>query len=115
MRPSRAVLPSHIFCPNGATLTLLLASLGEPCTLLVFVVEYLVTGNYGLAVIFITPVTVCFAEFTSGGVPIHGQFATRLIDIILGSLIGAAGGTILHHPEWCRKREGLLHRLLPEF
>lgn len=80
---------------------------------LVFVVEYLVTRNYGLAVIFITPMTVCFAEFTSGGVPIHGLFAVRLLDITLGSLIGAAGGSILHHPEWCRKMEARLRRLLP--
>lgn len=80
---------------------------------LVFVVEYLVSRNYGLAVIFITPMTVCFAEFTSGGVPIHGLFATRLLDIILGSLIGAAGGSILHHPAWCRRMEARLERLLP--
>ncbi|RYD21236.1 MAG: FUSC family protein [Verrucomicrobiaceae bacterium] len=77
---------------------------------LVFVVEYLVSRHYGLAVIFITPMTVCFAEFTSGGVPIHGLFTTRLLDIILGSLIGAAGGIILHHPEWCRKMEAWLRR-----
>jgi uncharacterized membrane protein YccC len=82
---------------------------------LVFVVEYLVTRHYGLAVIFITPMTVCFAEFTSGGVPIHGLFTARLLDIILGSLIGAAGGSILHHPEWCRGIECRLRRLLPDF
>ncbi|RYD31013.1 MAG: FUSC family protein [Verrucomicrobiaceae bacterium] len=82
-------------------------------TILVFIVEYLVSRNYGLAVIFITPLTVCFAEFASGGVPIHGLFATRLLDIVIGSLIGAAGGSILHHPDWCRRMEASLVRFLP--
>ncbi|RYZ73833.1 MAG: FUSC family protein [Proteobacteria bacterium] len=76
-------------------------------------VEFLVTRHYGLAVIFITPLTVCFAEFSSGGVPIHGLFTARLIDITLGSLIGAAGGFLLHHPEWCRKMELRLRRIIP--
>lgn len=80
-------------------------------TLLVFIVEFLVTRHYGLAVIFITPLTVCFAEFASGGVPIHDLFTARLIDITLGSLIGAAGGFLLHHPDWCRRMEAALKRL----
>lgn len=78
---------------------------------LVFVVEYLVPRHYGLAVIFITPLTVIFAEFASGGAPMDGLFFTRVIDIILGSLIGAIGGWLLHHPRWCRKLEDLVKQM----
>jgi uncharacterized membrane protein YccC len=79
---------------------------------LVFVVESLVARNYGLAVIFITPLTVGFAEISSGGVPIHGLLTTRLVDIIFGSLTGAAGGWVLHHPRWCRRMEAQVGLLL---
>lgn len=86
------------------------ALVGVVCVL-VFVVEYLVPRHYGLAVIFITPLTVSFAEFSSGGVPIHGLFMTRLMDIALGSVIGAIGGWVLHHPQWCRGWEERVKRL----
>ncbi|MCP5533207.1 MAG: FUSC family protein [Akkermansiaceae bacterium] len=78
---------------------------------LVMVVEFLVPRHYGLAVVFITPLTVCFAEIASGGAPFRELLWARLQDITLGSLIGAAGGWVLHHPQWCRRAEGLLKRL----
>lgn len=62
-----------------------------------FIIEMLVVRQYALAVIFITPLTVLLAE--AGNPMIHDPNALlyiRLIDITIGSLIGALGGWILH-------------------
>ncbi|MES2923517.1 MAG: FUSC family protein [Verrucomicrobiota bacterium] len=89
----------------------------EPVTMaavivvLVFVAEYLVPRHYGVAVIFITPMTVAFVEFSAGVVPVHGLLMARLLDIVIGSVIGAAGGWVLHHPQWCLSVEQRIMRL----
>lgn len=66
--------------------------------LLQFIIEMLVTRQYALAVIFITPLTVFLAEIgvpmASGSSPL---ITIRLWDIVLGSVIGALGGWVLHH------------------
>lgn len=66
--------------------------------LLQFIIEMLVTRQYALAVIFMTPLTVFLAE---AGNPtlIHSTslITIRFWDIVLGSLIGAIGGWVLHH------------------
>jgi uncharacterized membrane protein YccC len=68
-------------------------------TMLTFVIEILVVRHYGLAVIFITPLTVLLAEATSLG---HGSTAAivqaRFFDIVLGCLVGLVGGVCLHNP-----------------
>lgn len=68
-------------------------------TVLQFIVEILIVRNYGVAVIFITPLTMLFAEGASVRIPPDSLVLTRLFDIILGSLIGVAGGWVLHHPK----------------
>lgn len=62
-----------------------------------FVIEILISRNYALAVIFITPMTILLAEATH---PLFNTPSTliymRFIDILIGSLIGALGGWVLH-------------------
>lgn len=69
-------------------------------TVLQFIVELLVVRNYGFAVIFITPLTLLLAET---GSEIHHNvenlMQARLIDTIIGSLIGLAAGFFLHHQQ----------------
>lgn len=78
--------------------------------LLSFVIETLVTRNYGLAVIFITPLTVIFAEASVASGNIDGLVMARLVDIVLGSLIGWVGGWVIHHPHWFRTVEAWIVR-----
>lgn len=71
--------------------------LGLVIVVLNFIIEFLVVRNYGLAVIFITPLTVIFADATTQ-IPPETLVLVRLFDIILGSFIGFIGGWVLHHP-----------------
>jgi magnesium-transporting ATPase (P-type) len=69
-------------------------------TVLQFIIELFVVRNYGLAVIFITPLTILLTET---GSEVHHQVETlmqaRLLDTIIGSLIGLAAGFFLHHQQ----------------
>jgi hypothetical protein len=67
--------------------------------LLFFIVEVLVVHHYGLAVIFITPLTMLLAEGSASRVLHESLVITRLGDIALGSVIGFVGGWVLHHPK----------------
>jgi hypothetical protein len=62
------------------------------------IVEFLVVRNYGIAVIFITILTIFLSE--SGRQltqDTNGIFFARMIDIIIGSAIGIIEGWILFH------------------
>lgn len=72
--------------------------------LLTFIIEALVIRNYGLAVIFITPLTVIFADSALAALDTDRLILVRMFDIVLGSLIGYLGGWVIHHP-------GIFHRL----
>ncbi|MBB6611591.1 FUSC family protein [Pontibacter sp. Tf4] len=62
------------------------------------VVEILVVRNYGIAVIFITVLTIFLAESgTSLTTDPTALITTRFFDILIGSVIGAAGGWILYN------------------
>lgn len=69
-------------------------------TVLQFLIELLIVRNYGFAVIFITPLTILLAET---GSEVHHDLEklmhARLIDTIIGSLIGLAAGFFLHHQQ----------------
>ena len=67
--------------------------------LLFFIVEVLVVHHYGLAVVFITPLTLLFAEGSASRVLHESLVVTRLGDIALGSLLGFFGGWVMHHPK----------------
>ncbi|MFP9114506.1 FUSC family protein [Flavobacterium sp. RHBU_3] len=79
--------------------------------LMQFVVEMLITRNYGLAVIFITSLTLLLAEFgsTLSGKPAE-LVAARFTDIVLGSLVGAIGGYFVYHRKIKDKMERQLRK-----
>ena len=63
-------------------------------------IESLVDRHYGLAVIFITPLTIFIAEYGSG-VPVsepfyQGVIRARLFDTLLGCMVGLGGGIVMH-------------------
>ena len=65
--------------------------------LLTFATEFLVVRHYGMAVIFITPMTILLAEAGSGmNLPVADIIQARVQDIVLGSVIGLIGGVFLH-------------------
>jgi hypothetical protein len=63
-----------------------------------FIVEMLIVRHYGLAVIFITPLTLFLADANSAISQTPNELiAARLMGIVVGSLIGAVGGYFLYH------------------
>jgi len=65
---------------------------------LAFVIEVLVVRHYGVAVIFITPLTILLADLASLGHSAPSELIhARLVDTILGCCIGFAGALCLHH------------------
>ncbi len=79
--------------PSIWTLALLIFALS-------FFIEVLITRNYGLAVIFITPLTVIFSDVSVANASTDSLILSRLFDIILGSFIGYIGGWVIHHPKF---------------
>ena len=66
--------------------------------LMQFIVEMLVVRNYGLAAIFITPLTILLAENAVGSqLNINELMEARLLDTVVGSVVGLAGAWFLHH------------------
>lgn len=92
--------------PNTWTLAVLVIVLS-------FLIEVLVTRNYGLAVIFITPLTVIFADSALAVADTNSLILTRLIDIMLGSLIGYVGGWVIYHPRLFYRLEHWLEKRRP--
>ena len=76
-------------------------------------IETMIVRHYGLAVIFITPLTIFIAEYGSGhalmGTAAQAQGAyqalmtSRLLDTALGCMIALLGG-LLMHSTWVRER-----------
>jgi uncharacterized membrane protein YccC len=68
---------------------------------LAFVIETLVVRHYGLAVIFITPLTILLAEAPHlGQASPEALLQARLVDTVLGSAVGLLGGVCLHSPRF---------------
>lgn len=63
-----------------------------------FIIESTITRNYTLAVLFITPMTILLAEAAN---PIaqspNELISSRLIDVLIGSLLGIIGGWLIYH------------------
>jgi uncharacterized membrane protein YccC len=79
-----------------------LTALGICVSILVlqFIIEMLVVRHYGLAVVFITPMTIFLAEAGSAMTADPNVLVySRFLDIVLGSMIGAVGGWVLHHEQ----------------
>ena len=71
----------------------------------------LITRNYGLAVIFITGLTLLLAEFGSSLAGRPAELVTaRFTDIVLGSLVGAVGGYFVYHQKIKDKLERQLRK-----
>ncbi len=68
-------------------------------TMLIYMIESLVVRHYGLAVIFITPMTIFLVEAASLGTgdPVR-LVQARLIDTLLGCVMGVVGAVCLHNP-----------------
>ncbi len=81
---------------------------------LTFAIESLVVRHYGLAVIFITPLTIFLAEGARLG---HGSanvmLEARLFDTVLGSVVGLVGGVCLHSPRFRDLLGRRIRRLAP--
>jgi uncharacterized membrane protein YccC len=66
---------------------------------MMFLIESFVDRHYGLAVIFITPLTIFIAEYgsTMSVPPVAGDvIQARMIDTALGCVIGLSGGLAIH-------------------
>lgn len=83
-------------------------------TALTFIIEILVVRHYGLAVVFITPLTLFLAEAARLGEGAAGPLLqARLVDTVLGSVMGLLGGFCLHSQGFRRVAGDLLRRLTP--
>lgn len=81
---------------------------------LAFVIEMLVVRHYGLAMIFVTPLTILLAEATQLGQGTPGALLqARLFDTLLGSVVGLLGGVCLHSPRFRKVVGDQLRRLSP--
>lgn len=91
----------------GVIITWLIVSLNPSTLMMVLgiillqvIVEFLVVRNYGVAVIFITVLTVFLAESGNDLTKNTNQvFMARLVDIIIGSVVGIIGGWALYHQQ----------------
>lgn len=89
----------------GMLLTWLLLSFNpnawQICALIVglqFLVEFFIVRNYGIAVFFLTPMTVFLADMSrSLNSNHHALIYSRLTDIAVGSAVGLVGGLLLYN------------------
>jgi hypothetical protein len=93
------------FSPWGVALTV---------TALTLVVETLVVRHYALAVAFITPLAILLAEAGRGSMLApQSLMQARLIDTVIGAVIGLAGAACLHNPRFRTWFGAGLRKLLP--
>lgn len=66
--------------------------------LMQFLIELFIVKHYGIAVIFITPLTIFLIDGSSAAsINTNDLIYIRFWDILLGSFIGAIGGWFMHH------------------
>ncbi|ATE61975.1 FUSC family protein [Thauera sinica] len=81
---------------------------------LAFVIESMVVRHYGIAVIFITPLTLFLAEAaTLGQGSPAALIEARFLDTLLGCVVGLAGAVCLHDPRFRTVVGTQLRRLTP--
>ena len=82
-------------------------------------IESLIDRHYGLAVIFITPLTIFIAEYGSGALITEQLYQqvmrARLLDTALGCLLGILGGWVMHSTQLRLPFQKLEHWLLRRF
>lgn len=79
--------------------------------ILQFFIEFLIVRNYGLAVIFITPLTIILAGGAMNDIVSERVVFFRLVDITLGSIIGFIGGWVTHHPHFFKRIEARIRHV----
>lgn len=87
--------------------------------LMMFFIESLIDRHYGMAVIFITPLTVFIAEYGSG-LPLAPDMYSeviraRLLDTLLGCMVGLSGGLVMHSTPLRTPLRRVEHWLLARF
>ncbi|HSV78935.1 MAG TPA: FUSC family protein [Ramlibacter sp.] len=103
-----------LFWAIAATVPLTPWSVAAVLTLLSFLIEMLVVWHYGLAVVFITPLTMLLAEAPELAMAsTAGLMRARMVDTVLGCLAGLAGGACLHSPRFRAVVGRWLRRILP--
>jgi hypothetical protein len=81
---------------------------------LTFVIETLVVRHYALAVVFITPLTILLAEAAQrGSLPPQAVMQARLVDTVIGAVVGLVGGACLHSERFRAVVGTGLRRVLP--
>jgi len=75
-------------------------SVAASVLVMILCIEALVDRHYGLAVIFITPLTIFIAEYGSG-IPLmnqadHHVTYVRLVDTAIGCVVALVGGVVMH-------------------
>ena len=81
---------------------------------LTFAIETLVVRHYGVAMLFVTPLTLLLAEAAHLGRDAPGALIqARFVDTALGCVIGLLGGVCLHSPRFRATVGGRLRRLIP--
>ena len=82
-------------------------------------IESLIDRHYGLAVIFITPLTIFIAEYGSGALITEHMYQqvmrARLLDTALGCLLGILGGWVMHSTQLRLPFQKFEQRLLRRF
>lgn len=82
-------------------------------TILSFLVEYLIARNYGVATIFITPLTLFLAEYAQKNADPVLLMDARLYDTLLGAFIGLIAGLVIHSKRMKAPLRKLLHIVIP--
>ena len=96
---SRLPLPA-VWTAGSAQQRTLIMGVALAILSLMLCIETLVDRHYGLAVIFITPLTIFIAEYGSG-LPFTEQacqevILARLFDTMIGCVVGLSGGVVMH-------------------
>jgi uncharacterized membrane protein YccC len=83
-------------------------------TALTLVVETLVVRHYALAAAFITPLAILLAEAGRGSMQApQDLMQARLIDTVIGAVLGLIGAACLHNPRFRAGFGSGLRKLLP--
>ena len=83
-------------------------------TVLTFIIETLVVRHYGMAAVFFTPLAILLAEASQPvALPPERLMQARLVDTLLGAVLGLVGAACLHNARFRAAVGTVLRRLLP--
>lgn len=79
---------------------------------LIFIIETLITRNYGWAVVFMTPLTMILAEGDAMSTVNTSLMLSRFVDVLVGGAVGYVGAWVLTHQAHYEALEQKLKRLI---